>query len=66
MQLETAVSSNISNININIETFSCSDCGIPNSGNDTRIVGGDKTEIGEYPWQVIHICHQKDRIKDNL
>ena len=28
------------------------DCGIPNREDDNRIIGGIKTEIGEYPWQV--------------
>ena len=30
------------------------DCGIPNrpATGDTRIVGGDKADVGEYPWQV--------------
>jgi trypsin len=27
-------------------------CGIPNTGNGNRIVGGVNTDIGEYPWQI--------------
>ena len=37
------------------DNFPCLDCGIPNTDNDNRIVGGVKTDVGEYPWQVLHI-----------
>ena len=34
--------------------FICLDCGVPNTKISQRMEGGEETDSGEYPWQVLY------------